>query len=514
MKNFLNSVKVFKPRSNQFDLSHDVKLSCNMGYLIPTLCLDLVPGDNVRLGCQALTRLAPMVAPMMHRVDVYMHYFFVPNRLLWDNWKNFITNTKVAGSVPAFPWMDYGQSEYNNNPVLDYMGLPKLTGTNRVKVNAMPFAAYNMIYNEYYRDQNLCPEVNYKLIDGDNGANPDLYQLYKRAWEHDYFTAALPFAQKGDAVEIPMSAEVKLANHNAQLWKQNAGGVFSTPANNESAGTAIGGIGYAGQVAGQTSGNWWSLDPNGSLEVQNADTNINDLRKAYALQRFLEKLARGGSRLTEFIKVMFGVQSSDARLQRPEYITGSKSPIVISEVLNTTGTVDAPQGAMAGHGSGVTSGNYGHFFAEEHGYVVGILSVMPKTAYQQGVPKHFLKINNAWEYFTPDFANIGEQEIQNVEVYADDIAANREATFGYIPRYGEYKFMANRVAGDFKSTLDFWHMGRIFSAPPALNQQFVEADPTFRIYADTTPTDDHLWMHVFHDIKARRLMPKYGTPTF
>lgn len=514
MKNFLNSVKVFKPRSNQFDLSHDVKLSCNMGYLIPTLCLDLVPGDSIRLGCEALTRLAPMVAPMMHRVDVYMHYFFVPNRLLWENWKNFITNTKVAGSVPAFPWMDYGASEYTNNPILDYMGLPKLTGTNRVKVNAMPFAAYNMIYNEYYRDQNLCPEVNYKLVDGDNGANVDLYQLYKRAWEHDYFTAALPFAQKGDAVEIPMSAEVKLANHNTQLWKQNAGGVFATPGTSEAAGTSPGGLGYNGQVASQTTGNFWSLDPNGSLEVQNADTNINDLRKAYALQRFLEKLARGGSRLTEFIKVMFGVQSSDARLQRPEYITGSKSPIVVSEVLNTTGTVDAPQGAMAGHGAGVTSGNYGHFFAEEHGYVIGILSVMPKTAYQQGVPKHFLKINNAWEYFTPDFANIGEQEIQNQEVYADDTAANREATFGYIPRYGEYKFMANRVAGDFKSTLDFWHMGRIFSSPPALNQQFIEADPTFRIYADTTPTDDHLWMHVFHDIKARRLMPKYGTPTF
>ncbi len=512
MKNFLNSVKVFKPRTNVFDLSHDVKLSCNMGLLIPTLALDCVPGDSVQLGCESLVRLAPMVAPMMHRVDVYMHYFFVPNRILWDNWKNFVTNTKVAGSVPAHPWLDYGTPEATNNPILDYMGLPFIAGSNRPRVSALPFAAYNCIYNEYYRDQNLVPEVDYKCIDGDNGGNVEFYQIRRRAWEHDYFTAALPFAQKGDAVEIPISGDVVL--------KSGTGANIVRNADRTGAAQTLSGKGLA--VGATTSplvndpsgGSTPSavIDPNGQWEVQNADTTINDLRKAYALQRFLEKLARGGSRLTEYIRVMFGVTSSDARLQRPEYITGTKSPMVISEVLNTTGTTDAPQGTMAGHGASVTNGKYGHYYCEEHGYIMGIMSIMPKTAYQQGIPKHFLRLNSSWDYFTPDFANIGEQEILQKEVYVD--SATPDATFGYIPRYGEYKFMQNRVCGDFKNTLDFWHMGRIFGSDPALNQDFVECNPTLRVFADTDETIDHVWCHVAHNIQMRRLMPKYGTPTF
>ena len=511
MKNFLNSVKVFKPRSNLFDLSHDVKLSGNMGELIPILAMDCVPGDHVNLSCESLIRLAPMVAPMMHRVDVTMHYFFVPNRLLWRNWKNFVTNTEVSGSIPAFPYLQYATADYANYPLLDYMGLPD-PGANTMTVSALPFAAYQLIYDEYYRDQNMTAEnAALPLADGNNGSSfVALTALKRRAWEHDYFTAALPFAQKGDAVEIPISGDVVLKTATGT-------GEFKKSDGTDYAGVGIGNIQFQEGTSqtlldgssGITTGKY---DPNGTLEVQNADTTINDLRRATALQKFLEKLARGGSRLTEYIRTIFGVTSSDARLQRPEYITGIKAPVVISEVLNTTGTVDAPQGNMAGHGASVTSGKYGSFFCEEHGYIIGIMSVMPRTAYQQGVPKHFTKINDTYEYFTPDFANIGEQEILNKEVYAPH--ATPDSVFGYIPRYGEYKFMQNRVAGDFKTTLNFWHMGRIFTSDPALNETFIQCNPTHRVFAVTDPTEHKLWCHVYNKITARRLMPKYGTPTF
>lgn len=516
MKNFLNSVKIARPRSNRFDLSHDVKLSGNMGWLIPACIIDCVPGDKFRLGCSALVRFAPLVAPMMHRVDFYMHYYFVPKRILWKNWDKFITNTEVAGAVPAFPYLELTAGQYNGSKLWDYLGLPD-PGANTIPVSAMPFAAYQMIYNQYYRDQNLITTDLYDdevgLVDGlqtPGGFTTNLVTMRRRAWEHDYFTATLPFAQKGDAVEIPISGDVVLKNTTAT-------GKFL-----RSDGTPPGGAAAAVVNADETDGDLLlntttgfttgKYDPQGSLEVANADTSINDLRRAYALQRFLEKLARGGSRLTEFIRTMFGVTSSDARLQRPEYITGIKSPVVISEVLNTTGTVDAPQGSMAGHGVGAVNGKYGGFYCEEHGYIIGICSVMPKTAYQQGVPKHFLKITDTFEHFNPDFANIGEQEVLNKEVYAPH--ATPDATFGYIPRYGEYKFEQNRVAGDFKTDLDFWHMGRIFTADPGLNKEFIECDPTHRVFAVTDPEEDKLWMQIYNDIQAVRLMPKYGTPTF
>ena len=209
---------------------------------------------------------------------------------------------------------------------------------------------------------------------------------------------------------------------------------------------------------------------------------------------------------------MFGVFSSDKRLQRAEYITGVKTPVVISEVLNTTGTDDAPQGSMAGHGVSVTQGNYGNYFCEEHGWIIGIMSVIPDTAYQQGVPKKFLK-TTPFDYYFEQFAHIGEQAIQNQELYLHSTAAERTETFGYIPRYAEYKFENNRVAGDFRSTLDFWHLGRQFSSLPALNQTFIECVPDTRIFAVEDGTD-YLWAHVYNKVKAVRKMPFFGSPHF
>jgi hypothetical protein len=248
-----------------------------------------------------------------------------------------------------------------------------------------------------------------------------------------------------------------------------------------------------------------------NMEVQ--PTTINELRRAFRLQEWLEKNARGGTRYIENILAHFGVKSSDSRLQRPEYITGVKSPVVVSEVLQTGQSDTTPQGNMAGHGISVTSGRTGSYYCEEHGYIIGIMSVMPKTAYQQGIPKTFLK-NDPLDYFWPSFAHIGEQEVQVQELYA--YTSNKENTFGYVPRYAEYKYMPSRVAGDFRTTLDYWHLGRIFDSEPSLNQDFIECTPsaTSRIFAVEDPDAQKLYCHVLNKIKAVRPMPKYGTPSF
>ena len=512
-KNIFNSIQLKKPKKNFFDLTHDVKLSTNMGELTPILALECVPGDKFDLSCESIIRFAPMVAPVMHRMDVTMHYFFVPNRILWSNWEKFITNNGPNGTGPDIvaPYIHVDASVLSHASWLrmfDYMGVPPFQSITQTPTNisALPFAAYQCIYNEYYRDQNLIEPIDYHLTDGlqpliQTGVpvGDRLLKLRNRAWEHDYFTASLPFAQKGAAVDIPLG-QIK---ENAPIYRDS----------NSVTPTTLTGTPYSVVVPGSNS-ETTSTDlfaATGGLETE--PTTINELRRAYRLQEWLEKNARGGTRYIESILSHFGVKSSDSRLQRPEYICGVKSPVVISEVLNTSGTVDQlPQGNMAGHGISVSSGNSGSYYCEEHGYIIGIMSVMPKTAYQQGIPRTFLKLDPL-DYFWPSFANIGEQEVQNQELYAYTNDAN--GTFGYVPRYAEYKYMPSRVAGDFRTSLDYWHLGRIFASEPTLSQEFIECTPaqTERIFAVTDPDVQKLYCHVLNKIKAVRPMPKYGTPT-
>jgi hypothetical protein len=516
--NIFNSVQVSKPKKNVFDLTHDVKMSGKMGRLLPVLVQECVPGDSWQIGCDSLIRFAPLIAPVMHRIDVSVHYFFVPNRILWENWEKFIVD---ANTQLVAPYVDLNalEPQYDNPSnagtariLSDYLGLPlpNNSAAGNSKASALPFAAYQAIYNEYYRDQNLVSPINYKLSDGAVGAGGwarvrEITNIRNRAWEHDYFTSSLPFAQKGAAVDIPLGS----INGDAEVYINNLVGPTTLTGNPTSP-----------VVQNQLS----TVVGNNELfahldDLQVGATTINDLRRAFRLQEWLEKNARGGTRYIENILMHFGVKSSDARLQRPEYITGVKTPVVISEVLNTAGTFSGQtatspvQGNMAGHGVAVTTGKYGNYFCEEHGYIMGIMSVMPKTAYQQGIPKTFLK-NDPLDFFWPSFAHIGEQPVQNQELMAYAGAMNEE-TFGYVPRYAEYKYNPSRVAGEFKTTLDYWHLGRKFANLPALNQTFIECTPEqcARIFA-VNSEQDNLYMQILHKIRAVRPMPKFGTPMF
>lgn len=492
-----NSVQFQKPNRNYFDLSYDYKTSMDMGWLVPVCYQEVIPGDKFRIGCESIIRFMPLVSPVMHRMNAFVHYFFVPYRLLWPGWEDFMVKTE---SVPAHPTIPIAELSVEESRLLDYFGLNSPAALGSYNVSALPLSAYQFVYNEYYRDENLISEVPYKLIDGDNAANyTQLTTLRKRAWMHDYFTSALPWAQKGGAVELPLGtwAQVRASN---DLVPENYSVVTATPSNLQ-----VAGMGDNDDIPGVIPNTLYA-----DLSTATAAT-ITDLRRALKLQEWLERNAVAGTRYTEYILAHYGVRSSDARLQRPEYITGVKSPIVISEVLNTTGEDGGlPQGNQSGHGIGVVSGKYGSYYAEEFGCIIGLMSVMPLTSYQQGQPKHFLK-SDKFDYYTPEFALIGEQEVKLCEIYADTLSP--DDTFGYQSRYIEYKYNPSITTGQMKTTLSSWTLTRIFDNAPALNQEFIECTPRKDVFAVTDPNEDCLVVHVLNKVTATRLMPVYGTPT-
>ena len=532
MSKIFTTNPVRKPRKNAFNLSHEVKMSLNMGDLVPILCQEVIPGDRFRVNTEMAMRLAPMIAPVMHRVNVFTHYFFVPNRLVWDDWKDFITGGKDGTARPSFPRIMIGKGEaywtnvFKPGSLADYLGYPVMKGPAQADtyVSSLPFRAYQLIYNEYYRDQNLVDEIKFPTTSSlTTTSTPDSLTipiLRKRSWEKDYFTSALPWPQRGNDISIPIAqmGDIPIRLDQGALDTQtfisdsiSDSGKYSVDFSTDS---QEGNLEFSDQGGNPCNiyfnpGESLYGDASGGI----SSATINELRRAFALQKWEEINARGGSRYIEQILAHFGVRTPDYTLQRPQFLGGGKTPVVFSEVLQTSSSDESsPQGNMAGHGASVgNTHQFSHFF-NEHGFIIGIMSILPRTAYQQGIEKQFVKFDR-FDYYFPTLAHLGEMPVKNKELYYDfDNPTWNEGDFGYQPQYTDYRFKLSTVHGDFRDSLSFWHMGRIFTGPPKLNGDFVTSNPTTRIFAVQDNSVQKVYVQLYHNVKAIRPVSRYGLP--
>jgi post-segregation antitoxin (ccd killing protein) len=518
MSKIFNQVSFLKPQKSLFDLSHERKLSMNMGDLVPVLCEEVLPGDKWQINTETLIRMAPMKSPIMHRVDTFVHFFFVPNRIIWDNWQKFITGGVQGLDTPVHPFIVTPKTttpELASGLLADNLGVKFADAATafNVKLSALPFRAYQQICNDYYIDLTLNADINYfSQADGDVSAEKSvLLAMRKRAWEKDYFTSSLPWTQRGGTVSLPLKGDANVVYNGGSLVNP----LFRV--------ATTGVVAPAGALDLDSTGKVISnsvkvnLDPNAAMKVDlSSATNstIEDLRRATKLQMWLEKNAKAGARYIEQILAHFGTQTPDYRLQRSEYLGGGRSPMVISEVLQTGETGTTPQGNMTGHGVSAQNSNRFNKRFEEHGFVIGIMSVMPKTAYMQGMRRYWIK-NDKFDYAWPEFAQLGEQPVYTRELWnnLDYQNANYNKVFGYQSRYADLKYIPDTVHGDFSNTLEFWHMSRKFANEPQLNNDFVKSDPDHRIFAVTTPTVHKLYCQVYHNIKAIRPLPYFNNPS-
>lgn len=539
--NLFKEVPIRVPKRNMFDLSHEVKLSMKFGKLYPVLLMDCLPGDTVRDQMTAMLRFAPMLAPIMHRVDVTTHFFFVPNRIITDHWENFITGGREGTDATILPFITPfgidaagGEDDMQKRTLWDYFGLPVApspmpASISTESISALPFRAFGKIFNDYYRDPNVSEELNLDVqSQGDVSAatySAGLLAMRERGWEKDYFTSALPWAQRGAEVLMPLSGVATSSDVtylDQSILKTDTGTVYNFDAlvgTTNPPGGVAGGLEFKNDMP--TVGVPGRLENIDEIEFTQSQVSINDFRTALAIQSWMENQARGGARYTETILTHFAERVPDFRLQRAEYLGGGKQPVQISEVLATTGgETDPPVGDMFGHGLSVGKSNRFTYRCQEHGWVLGIMSVMPKPSYDLGIERMWIR-RSRFDFAWPELAHLGEQEILSQELFfsfdQDDQTENHDV-FGYIPRYSEYKFKNDRFVGDFRDTLDFWHLGRIFSERPSLDNVFLAmfenggAEETFRRIFAVQDGSDYIWCQLYHQLTARRPLPYFGVP--
>ena len=486
MNQIFGNVAGLRPGRTMFDLSYEKKLTCDMGQLIPVMCDEAVPGDVFEIANQAVIRFQPLVAPVLHEINMYVHYYFVPYRILWDDWEDFISGG-VTGDYSVEPPTWEPTSAPAIGSLWDYFGFP----TGLLPAGAFPLdfprRAYNTVYNEYYRDETLITEV---ALNNETVLN--------RCWEKDYFTSSLPWQQRGTAPALPISG--------------TTAAVFKAGSQNSLSGMDFSKISQYGAVDGVSVFAKQALDFN-TVDLSSATTfDIADLRLAFQIQKWMERNARSGARYTEFLQAHFGVSPRDDRLQRPEYIGGTKAPIIISEVLKTSSTdATSAQGNLAGHGIAVSDQFAGKYRVQEYGLIIGIMSVMPRSAYQQGINRQWLR-KTKYDFFFPEFANLSEQAIENAEICATTSSAHNTGLFGYQGRYDEMRVKQSMVCGQMRDTFDYWHLGRQFdvASPPALNQTFVTCNPTKRIFA--VESEPGLVVQFGNVIRAYRPLPLIAEP--
>lgn len=508
--NHFNNVGVNRPGRSVFDLSYEKKFTCDMGQLIPVMADEMVPGDIFELSAETVIRFAPMVAPVMHEINAFIHYFFVPYRLLWDDWEEFITGG-VDGLSDLTPptWNPTGHNAIGT--LWDYFGMPVGVVPTGALPLIFPLYAYNFIYNEYYRDQNVQTEIALSNM-----------EVLNRCWTKDYFTSALPWQQRGQAPALPISGTSHAVFPGAitsgttqVLWPTATGGTHSqlySDTTNDNPSSTVGRTKQALEknVAHSHSISKTSLD-NNVVDLSSATTfNVADLRLAFQIQKWMERNARAGARYKEFIMAHYGEDIKDERLQRPEYVGGSRSPIIISEVLQTSSTdTETPQGNLAGHGITANRQYIGKYRAREFGVMMGIMSVMPRPAYQQGINRQWLR-RTRFDFYTPEFANLSEQAIERAELFASNIEAENQTIFGYQGRYDEMRVKDNQICGLMRTDFAHWHLGRNFATAPALNGEFMECVPDKRIFAVTS--EPGLFVNVGNIIKGIRPMPVMSNP--
>ncbi|NCB44216.1 MAG: hypothetical protein EOM59_16605 [Clostridia bacterium] len=490
MSNIYSRTRNNRPARSAFNLSYEKKMDGDMGLLYPIMCEEVVPGDVVRLGHEVVTRFQPLVAPVMHEMNIYIHDFFVPYRLLSEDWEEFISGGTNGDSSATLPTWNPTNTAIGS--LWDYLGFP----TGIVPAGALPLdfprRAYNMVYNDYYRDQTLQSEV---ALTNET--------ILRRSWEKDYFTSALPFQQRGIAPALPISG-ITNAEWSYPLIIDGPVGTSLQFRNN-----AL--DSRASVPDSQAVINARAFFNANTVDFSDAATfDVSDLRLAFQIQRWMERNARAGVRYTEFLQAHYGVSPRDERLDRPEYIGGTKAPVIISEVLQTSSTdATTPQGNLAGHGISASGNMAGTYRVQEFGLIIGILSVMPRSAYQQGINRQWLR-RSKYDFYFPEFAHLSEQPIEQAEIYATAVESENKTVFGYQGRYNEMRSKSNMVCGNMRDTLDYWHLGRQFSSPPLLNESFILCNPDKRIFA--VPSEPGLIMNIGNIITALRPMPAMAEP--
>ena len=518
---------------SRFDRSSSVKTSFNVGRLIPFYVDEVLPGDTFKVKTSKVVRMQPLVAPIMDNVYLDTYYFFVPNRLVWNHWRELMGENTESAWIPeteySVPQVSAPTGGWSTGTIADYMGIP--TGV-EVSVNALPFRAYALICNEWFRDQNLTDPVSFSVSDSTiQGSNGDNYitdlakggMPFLASKYHDYFTSCLPSPQKGNDVSIPVA---QLADLPVVVGADHSNNVGTPTIAIKTDASTPGALGidsnqflykYKGAVPGDPAvfhfTNLWAQGSN-ALSA----TSINQLRLAFQIQKLYEKDARGGTRYTELLKSHFGVTSPDARLQRPEYLGGNRVPITINQVLQQSATVQGstPQGTPTGMSlTSDTNSDFTKSFVE-HGFVIGLMVARYDHTYQQGLNRMWSR-KSRFDYYWPVFANIGEQAVLNKEIYADGSASD-DQVFGYQEAWADYRYRPNICTGEMRSqaqkSLDSWHLADDYAARPSLSDSWIREDKSNldRALAISSSVSNQLWADIYIQNICTRPMPMYSIP--